>query len=100
FRLPSGNCSVIPNVVCHAMSAVLASTAIRRAHGGFWHGRFTVRPLASLIGAVNAWNGPGPSNAARSYGAFEPRVSNLYSTPGFFFSTHPMSDVSCEFMYT
>src|SRR6185436_9794939 len=30
----------------------------------------------------------------------EPAVSKLYVTPGFFFSTQPTSDVSCEFMNT
>jgi hypothetical protein len=53
FRLPSGRASVIPSVVCQAISPVFAFTANKRPHGGFWHGQFPrVRPLASLAGAL------------------------------------------------
>src|SRR4029434_9288808 len=38
FFFPSGNSSVMPSGTFHAMSPVLAFTAIKCPHGGFWHG--------------------------------------------------------------
>src|ERR1700691_6268687 len=53
LRLPSGSASDVPRVVCHAISPVLALTAVRRLHGGFWQGKVAmVRPLWSLMGAL------------------------------------------------
>ena len=67
--LPSGSASVRPSGLSHAISPVLALTATSRAHGGRWHGRFaTVRPLASLSGAVNVKYGPGAVDAAAIVG--------------------------------
>jgi len=34
-----------PRGTCHAISPVFALTAIRRAHGGFWHGQFRHLPV-------------------------------------------------------
>src|SRR5271154_4906240 len=54
FCLPSGRPSLMPRVVCHAISPVLPLTAVRRPHGGFWQGQLpTTLPLASLPGALN-----------------------------------------------
>src|SRR5215471_9396714 len=47
FFLPSGNSSVTPNGTFHATSPVLALTATRWPHGGFWHGQ--ARAPALLI---------------------------------------------------
>ena len=39
---------------CHAISPVLPLTAVRRPHGGFWHGQLpTTLPLASFPLALN-----------------------------------------------
>src|SRR5262245_32919193 len=93
FCFPAGRFSLIPSIVCHAISPVFALTAMSRDHGGRWHGSTMSRPEASLpIDAENEWNGPTPSTDARSYGCVEPGASNEYVTPGFFFSTHPTSD--------
>src|SRR4249919_2801678 len=68
FCLPAGRKSLTPSVVCHAISPVLALTAIKRDHGGRWHGRITSRPSAFFpADAENVWNGPTPSIDARSY---------------------------------
>src|SRR5688572_22422926 len=57
FCLPAGKLSLTPWVVCHAVSSVLAFTAVSRPHGGFWH----VMPLAE-----NPEYGPGPFTLPRS----------------------------------
>src|ERR1700690_4247856 len=49
LSLPSGNESVTPNGTCHAKSPVLALTAIRRPHGGFWHGMAPSPPVRRKI---------------------------------------------------
>src|ERR1700733_5144566 len=53
FCFPSGSPSVRPSVVVQATSPVFPLTAIRRPHGGFWHGQLpTTLPVASLPGAL------------------------------------------------
>ena len=46
FCLPAGRKSLTPSVVSQAISPVLALTAIKRDHGGRWHGRTMSRPSA------------------------------------------------------
>ena len=48
LRLPSGSASVVPSVVCHAISPVFALTAISRDHGGRWHGSYDVAAVVVL----------------------------------------------------
>ena len=70
FRLLSGNSSVTPTVVCHAMSPVFAFTAIRRLQGGFWQGHVsptTGLPSGPLTFAAKRCPGPGPDSLPRSY---------------------------------
>src|SRR5665213_905256 len=56
LRLPSGSSSVTPRGTCQANSPVLAFTAVRRPHGGFWQGQLLApitRPDASVFLAQN-----------------------------------------------
>src|SRR5678815_5340434 len=48
FFFPSGSSSVTPSGTFHAMSPVLALTATRCPHGGFWHGQARAPELLIL----------------------------------------------------
>ena len=99
FCFPAGRKSFTPSVVSHAISPVFALTAISRDHGGRWHGRIDVaagRVLPRRRGE-RVERSDAVHRRAIVERAASRRVSKLYVTPGFFFSTQPTSDVSCEF---
>src|SRR5688572_3201773 len=77
FCLSVGSCSVIPSGICHAMSPVDVLIAVRRPHGGFWHGQ-SVSPILT-------------SNEPR------PGVVLAYGTgdPSLVFSIDPNAPTSC-----
>ena len=49
FCLSVESCSVIPSGICQAMSPVDVLIAVRRPHGGFWHGQFVSPILTSNV---------------------------------------------------
>src|SRR5687767_1526445 len=77
FCLSAGSCSVIPSGICHAISPVDELIAVRRPHGGFWHGQSVVPILTSNV--------PRPG-LVLSYGTGD---------PSFVFSTDPSAPTSC-----
>src|SRR5262245_26261336 len=79
FCLSAGSCSVIPSGICHVMSPVDELMAVRRPHGGFWHGQFVSPILTSKVPV------PRPG-VVLSYGTGDPSLV---------FSTDPSAPTSC-----
>src|SRR5215471_1724481 len=91
FFFPSGNSSVTPSGTFQAISPVLAFTATRLPHGGFWHGQACAPELLMLPDRGSPslnWNRDvGPTMLFRRYPF--PRC------PSGVFSIQPMLASSC-----